>query len=225
MSTLIKKECVVKENKLPARYHLTDSGRALASKLVYGTTESVKSNETKESENETDEEVGPQVSKEPVIEPLHERDVNSGYNELIDQVPIDFDPPECIELNDSDQDDIIIEESTKRPSPTVIISSRSNSDADLLFDNALPDLNVFSEPPKITAGLKPSSTQSTKSLTKSASSQKLSKPISIEKEVASSSIPIKTVTPTQSTPSSMFKMRPDSFEIILFVDNCEQSHA
>lgn len=36
MTTLIKKELVIKENKLPARYRLTDAGRRLALKLANG---------------------------------------------------------------------------------------------------------------------------------------------------------------------------------------------
>lgn len=36
MSTLIKKEYVIKENKLPAQYRLTDAGRRLAIKLING---------------------------------------------------------------------------------------------------------------------------------------------------------------------------------------------
>lgn len=46
MSTLVKKEYVVKENKLPARYHLTESGRRLAAKLLNGEDESITQNQT-----------------------------------------------------------------------------------------------------------------------------------------------------------------------------------
>lgn len=48
MSTLVKKEYVVKENKLPARYHLTESGRRLAAKLLNGEdeTETITQNQT-----------------------------------------------------------------------------------------------------------------------------------------------------------------------------------
>lgn len=45
MSNLIKKNCVLKENKLPARYRLTDSGRELAKRLLYGLSDKNDENE------------------------------------------------------------------------------------------------------------------------------------------------------------------------------------
>ncbi len=51
MSNLIKKGCVIKQNKLPARYHLTESGRNLALKLLYG----IDNNNEDENQDESQE--------------------------------------------------------------------------------------------------------------------------------------------------------------------------
>jgi hypothetical protein len=59
MSTLIKKELAVKENKLPARYHLTDTGRQLACKIQYR----ISDNDDEKSENETPAPAKPTTKK------------------------------------------------------------------------------------------------------------------------------------------------------------------
>jgi hypothetical protein len=249
MSNLIKKNLVEKANKLPARYSLTESGRQLAIKLIYGITNENehKSSESSESDHEQRKE---ELAKEPFnwISAEHNQHPPLTRNKyMIKESETDLQSMrnEFIEIIDSDSDVISLNDDDNLPKKSTYGISQSKS-----FDNDdsddLPDLNVECKPKNIqkSSWIRNNSSESTglsqpmastcitnsqhqsysSAFTTSSKSNEFSISTLITKEPS-------TTTETSSnlnkisTPTALTTFSPGSFEVILFVDNCEQSHA
>lgn len=92
MSNLIKKNFVFKENKLPARYSLTESGRQLAKKLLYGSS----TNNEIEDKSQSDNEISQKKSTESNDE---DECVEIGHSEKISKQD-----PNCYLIDSSDSE-------------------------------------------------------------------------------------------------------------------------
>lgn len=236
MSTLIKRDLAIKENKLPARYRLTESGRTLAKRLLYGIMPDEPSDE--DSENVIDE---PKIDK-----PNKDRSGPKTTKKTVENVPVEqnqrknYRSPEkpsniqsnFIEINDIDSDDSDIIDLSQEPvkkSIPVKVSRKSSS----LDEDCLPDLGVGE-------GIRNKNSNSNKSndivnMYKKAKTNN-NKPDEIT--AATSFKPTSQTTLTQqfgqnniSSQNSTASLQTietypaGSFNIILYVDNCEQSHA
>lgn len=177
MSNLIKKNLVDKENKLPARYRLTESGRELAKRLLYGVTEN---NENK-SDSETE-----LVVQEAKIMKISATMMNKEKQD------------NCIEILSSDSE-IVIEKSTSKQKVDYVCK-QVDSDSD-----ELADIDVGG-----TTGL---SQQFSNSKITETNSLVMNKYSSIKSSYSTCS--------SVDKPNFLFSLLPGSFDIILFIDNCE----
>lgn len=294
MSNLIKKNLASKENKLPARYRLTESGKKLAAKLL---------NEPIEEDAEVDSPTSrqpfnantnfearcaknSQAAKDDGIIELSDHDDQDYYNhdhnviditksedDLTDlandepnydkhryQSPKIKSPDEdlvCVLSDDDDND--IVEENVKcdvkftmsqKPTQKSTNSlskkpsslsekfssnkiSNKNDDSD---DELLADLSTTEEkePPKmpepkiVQTQAKVTSKPTQKSASASQPKPITDKLVSTQSYPALSrvnSLPTTSSASSSSQPNVLFKFNPGDFDVILFVDNCEQSHA
>lgn len=156
MSNLIKKNFVHKENKLPARYSLTESGRDLAKKLLYGSS----ANNEIEAKSDSDNEISLR-KKSP------ETNDKDEYIEIVNLEKVSNQDPNCYLIDSSDSE-------------------------------KLEDLGC-------STGL---------------SQQFLESKISEFPRTTSNS-DLNTILAKQPCPDVLFKLLPGSYDIILFIDNCE----
>ena len=260
MSSLIKKNLVFKENKLPARYKLTEEGRNLAQTILNVTNEN--------SENSDDTTSPPpksdSISKknQPTIEMEYESDQDSSpVNDKVEKSVLKSatilatgkTKNDVIEiLSDSDCDIITIDDERPKEISTVSKLSKANSkeakkpvissDSD---SDSLPDID-FGKKSNYSKELSPGPTfraknssisshqqRPTNSITNKSSQQKpstssvLSQGLGSMQTSSSEKFSQKTFLKKTNSqaPSSMYSFEPGSFDVMLYVDNCEQSHA
>ena len=188
MAALIKKNLVFKENKLPARYSLTEEGRRCIFRVLNGGEDQTPYYEQSEK----------MTTKEP----------KEKSSSRIDEV-----------ISIESEDDEIVTIDDEKP-----ISQYKNSDEDL------PDI-----------GLAYSETQKTKPLISDLTNKNLIKTnmkksnkieeLSLSQRLEVALVDTGSVLTNGSSKRDefqgpvLFTLPPGSFEVLLFVDNCEQSHA
>jgi hypothetical protein len=273
MSSIIKKNLVIKENKLPARYRLTESGKELAVKLLCGGKDY--DNEPEKSDSDSSDEeniVKTKFSGKPTQAFDQKRDFSpikepaSVFKPLeaniLDKYKIQSKPTtnDCIELDsNSDSDDIIPLDYGDKKKTT------QNKQTALPVDDDLPDIDVFSSISNKFSHKNSSDSDSSDKLvdlntfsskyktsefsTKQTEKKTLSKYSSEESTILAqkfssistfSSSQTSTVSSSSSQlpafssskpinksspPPAISTLYAGTFEIILLVDNCEQSHA
>lgn len=272
MSSIIKKNLVIKENKLPARYRLTETGKELAVKLLCGGKDY--DNEPEKSDSDSSDEeniVKPRFNSKPTKAFDQKRDFSpieepaSVFKPLeaniLDKYKIQSKPTvsDCIELDsNSDSDDIIpLDYGDKKkttqnkqtalpvdddlPDIDVFSSvsnkfSHKNSDSD--SSDELVDLNTFSSKYKTSEFSTKLSEKKTLSKYSSEESTILAQKFSSistfsssqTSTVSSSSSQLPALSSSKpinksSPPPVISTLYAGTFEVILLVDNCEQSHA
>lgn len=224
MSNLIKKDLAIKENKLPARYRLTESGRELARKLLYGI-----SSET-ENKNDSDSDSDACVSAKKISklnsnEPI-KKSTKTNVSSPVKNPIVSKSSDDCIEIIDSDSQDSDILPIVEKIKPTnvkkKVLSNKEDDLPDIYMfknrydnssdsDNGLEDISKPMAKSDNHTGLSQQFTNSTISSTKFQSYN------SFESNELSTRLIDK--------PTVLTTLQPGSFDIILFVDNCEQSHA
>ncbi|CAF0906643.1 unnamed protein product [Brachionus calyciflorus] len=181
MSNLIKKSYVDKENKLPARYRLTESGRVLARKLLYGISEN---NENK-SESDSESVIPAKISKS----------TKKNFDEIRNK------KDDCIEILSSDSEPVV--EKVNKPINNYVSNLANDSDSEL------EDIDIG-----CSTGL--SQQFSSSKITDNFSSKNNKNNFDyspIDYEIKTNSLSDK--------PNVLYSLAPGSFDIILFIDNCE----
>lgn len=256
MSSLVKKNLVIKENKLPARYKLTEEGRNLATTILYGAKENENEPSFLKAVANESRKKSPQ-KKTPTIPDKQvnrvEYVIKERETELIEETSFkktSFKEDVVEILSDSDSDIITISEAPSKPTTSKSVQKKSVfinkniSDSD--SDDSLPDIGMeFSS--KFTYKEKsPIKTTQTKTLLKTTSVNISQQATSYSSQISSTGLTqqIETISTSNTskyasnfsessflkktngpTPSVLYSFAPGTYDIMLFVDNCEQSHA
>lgn len=204
MSNLIKKSMVDKDNKLPARYRLTEEGRTVARRILHGESSTTMDKNNSDSDSDSYHE---EFSKSSKVSKLSSEATKTRKDNVKD---------DCIEILDSDSldSDIVPVTKTKKIDMSKNKCSSSNK-YDSSDDDVLEELTTYKR---------------TEIQVDTEHSTGLSQEFSYSSIQATNSSGQSTQTKImrsfESTgPSVLATLQPGTFDIILFVDNCEQSHA
>ena len=244
MSGLIKRNLVLKSNNLPAKYMLTSEGRTLAHKLVNGNVAS----DTDSDANDTESPKTNKIQKMSRQESAECLELSSPIKQTSPKRIYESTKPtiqsnDFIEIGSDTDSDIITITETKQVA--VAKSSQRSMQCD---DDELPDIDMLSQKSAFNYDeyevKKPAKTKpveasanitnitnkkfnvaefkkvpSTKSDNQISSSYSASKPDQENSQKSNSNMSVD----KDKAPHVIFSYHPADYEILLFIDNCEQT--
>ncbi len=261
MSSLIKKNLVFKENKLPARYKLTEEGRSIAQTILHGTNEntenfednsspspkslsvSMKNKLAIENHDESGQDSLPvyekieksalrpekiKTTKNPkndVIEILSDSDCDSDIITIDDEKPKEISSiPKSFKLKSKEsKKQFIPSDSDSDSLPDINFNTKSDSYKETSVKPVSKAKNISSSSSNSRQQQQPTNLISNNSSQHEPSSLDLgSRQTNYSENFSHKAFLKKT---DIHAPTAMYAFEPGSFDVMLYVDNCEQSHA